>query len=373
MTARTGGAAIGAQERSARARIVGVISPNWVSTAMGVHFDERYFMDPEYRQSENRHVGAWLEAFNESLRTRLAQYDVDWEPIGISGIDGMYDPRGLAAITVGLPQPFVVVTAMYGGKIVYFDADNPDATGYPLSLVESPAEIEIPDVEETWPVSTWLRQYDQMAERYGKANVEMQFLYLHSPLTTAYRLRGERLFLDMVDDPTLAKAIIEAAHKTALGIWQLYEARVGKVKPVLPIATCIASLVSGQVFRNWELPWLRRLTAVYPNVLIHSCGPSTHILEPLSDLSGIATMEVGAGTDIALTRALFPDATINYVIDTPKFVHSTASKVTEEIRAVIEGNAGGPLAVIWPAETGTPFESIEAIYRVVSDYNQSIT
>jgi hypothetical protein len=49
MTARTREAAIIGQEGSVRAPIVGVISPNWVSTAMGVHFEERYFMDPEYR------------------------------------------------------------------------------------------------------------------------------------------------------------------------------------------------------------------------------------------------------------------------------------------------------------------------------------
>jgi Uroporphyrinogen decarboxylase (URO-D) len=355
-----------------RARIIGVISPNWVHTATGVRFDERYFMDPEYRQSENRRIGEWLDDFNQSLRRRFLRHDVDWEPIGISGIDGMYDPRGLSAITVGLPQPFVVVTAMFGGRIEYFDGDNPDSSGYPLAGIESVSEIAIPDFENTWPVSEWLRQYDELVAKYGKSNVELQFLYLHSPLTIAYRLRGEQLFLDMVDSPELAERIIDAAHATALGIYQLYERRVGKPKPTLPIATCIASLVSSSVFRRWELPWLRRLMDQYPSALIHTCGPSSHVLEPLAELTGVVTMEVGAGTDIARTRELFPDATINYVIDTPKFVHHTATQVTDEIRAVVAQNGRGPLSIIWPAETGTPIETIEAIYVVISEHNRSL-
>lgn len=355
-----------------RGRVIGVVSPNWVHTAMGVRFNERYFMDPLYRQAENRQVATWIGTFNAMLQERFARYDVDWEPVGISGIAGMYDPDSLDKITVGLPQPFPVVTAMFGGQIVYFDNDNPDSTGEPLAGVTSAADIRIPDLATTFPISVYLQQYEELVARYGKDKVELLFLYLHSPLTIAYRLRGEQLFLDMVDDPDLATCIIEAAHTTSLGVYEMYERLSGRPERLLPIATCIASLISPAIYAKWEIPWLRRQIERHPEALIHSCGPSSHVLELLAELPGIAFMEVGAGTDIARTRALFPDATINYVVDTPKFRNHTPAQVDAEICQVIRDSDGGPLTVIWPAETGTPIDTIEAIYAAVSDYNQGL-
>lgn len=353
-----------------RARVIGVVSPNWVHTAMGVVFDERYFMDPEYRQAENRRVADWIGAFNTDLQTRFARYDVDWEPVGISGIAGMYDPDGLEKITVGLPQPFPVVTEMFGGRIVYFGNDNPDSTGEPLAGITTAAEVRIPDFETTFPVSVYLEQYRDLVSRFGKDKVDLSFLYLHSPLTIAYRLRGEQLFLDMVDDPGLATAILEAAHATSLGVYEMYERISGRPERILPIATCIASLISPNVYGKWEIPWLQRQIERHPHALVHSCGPSSHVLDLLAELPGIDFMEVGAGTDIARTRALFPASTINYVVDTPKFRNHTPVQVDAEIRDVIRVNEGGPLTIIWPAETGTPIETIEAIYAAISDYNQ---
>jgi hypothetical protein len=355
-----------------RARVIGVVSPNWVHTAMGVRFNERYFMDPLYRQGENRNVATWIGTFNAMLQERFARYDVDWEPIGISGIAGMYDPDSLDKITVGLPQPFPVVTEMYGGRIVYFDNDNPDSTGEPLAGITSATQIRMPDPATTAPVSVYLEQYGELAARYGKEKVELLFLYLHSPLTIAYRLRGEQLFLDMVDDPELATGILEAAHTTSLDVYELYERISGRPERLLPIATCIASLISPAIYARWEIPWLQRQIERHPQALIHSCGPSSHVLDLLAELPGIAFMEVGAGTDIARTRALFPEATINYVVDTPKFRNHTPAQVDEEIRGVIRDNAGGPLTIIWPGETGTPIETIEAIYAAISDYNQGL-
>ena len=353
-----------------RARVIGVVSPNWVHTAMGVKFNERYFMDPEYRQVENRQVADWIGTFNTMLQTRFARYDVDWEPVGISGIAGMYDPDGLEKLTVGLPQPFPVVTAMFGGEIVYFDNDNPDSKGEPLAGISSASEVHIPDFATTFPVSVYLQQYEDLVARFGKDKVDLSFLYLHSPLTIAYRLRGEQLFFDMVDDPELATAILEVAHATSLGVYEMYERIGDRPERLLPIATCIASLISPDVYRKWEIPWLRRQIERHPKALVHSCGPSSHILDLLAELPGIDFMEVGAGTDIARTRVLFPKATINYVVDTPKFRNHTPVQVDAEICQVIRDNEGGPLTIIWPAETGTPIETIEAIYAAVSDYNQ---
>ena len=364
-----------------RARSMGMVSPNWVSTETGVRFDEAYFADPAHRHAANRVVSAWLVAFNADLRRRVARYDVDFEPVGISGIGGVFDNRGVDVLTVGLPQVFVLVTATFGGKIVYFDQDNPDVEGYPLAGLERAADLVVPDISQAEPVRTYLRQYDELVELHGRSEVElfagvdattgMAQWYLHSPLTTAYRLRGEQIFLDMADDPEMASAVLDAALTTCRSLFDTYEARIGVPIRRLPLATCIASLVSPALYRAWEVPRIRQLAERYGEVRIHSCGISSHILEALADVPGIVEMEVGAGTDIARTRALFPDATINYLIDTPKFVHYTSRTAFEEVCDALRASGDGPFVALWPSETGTPLEAIEGVYAAVSEHNQS--
>jgi hypothetical protein len=55
-----------------RARVIGVVSSNWVHTTIGVKFDERYFMDLGCRQGENHRLPDWIATFNTTLQTRFA-------------------------------------------------------------------------------------------------------------------------------------------------------------------------------------------------------------------------------------------------------------------------------------------------------------
>ena len=210
----------------------------------------------------------------------------------------------------------------------------------------------------------------RLVSRYGKDKVDLSFLYLHSPLTIAYRLRGEQLFLDMVDDPELATAILEAAHTTSLGVYEMYERIGGRPERVLPIATCIASLISPDVYRKWEIPWLRRQIERHPQALIHSCGPSSHVLDAAGRAPGHRLHGGGRGNRHRPHPGALPGGHHQLRVDTPKFRNHTPAQVDAEIREVIRDNDGGPLTIIWPGETGTPIETIEAIYAAVSDYNQ---
>lgn len=364
-----------------RVKVMGMISPNWVSQETGVKFDESYFMDPGHRRQENGAVSKWLMEFNNTLEQRFGKYNVEWFPIGISGIGGVFDNRSVDVITVGLPQTFVLVTAMFGGEIVYFDSDNPDVKGYPLADIQHPSEIRVPDVANTWPVNVYLKQYDELVEKYGRENVElfadvdaetgMPLWYMHSPLTIAYRLRGEQIFLDMFENPGMAQAVLDVALETVWQLFKLYEQRVEKKIRFLPVAACIASLISPSLYDQWEIPRLRLLIEHFGTARIHSCGRSSHMLKTWSKLPNLGEMELGAGTDIARTREFWPETTINYLIDTPKFVRYTPGQIRQEVQEVIEQSGAGPLVILWPAETGTSLETIEAIYEVVSDHNRS--
>jgi uroporphyrinogen-III decarboxylase len=340
---------------------------------MGVRWNEQYFSDPHFRHAENGRIASWLGPFNAALQERVARYNVDWEPAGVSGIIGMYSPEAIARYAVGQPQPFVVVTALFGGDVCYFDSDNPDVAGYPLAAAAEPDDIKIPDVLMTSPMSNYLAQYNELAARVGAENVDMcGFLYLHSPMSIGYRLRGEQLFLDMVDRPDMAAAVLDAALETSCAAWDECARRSGPFVPPMRLAADIAPLISPGLYRTWEVPRLQAEIDRYGPALIHSCGRTSNVLEVLAELTSVAVMEVGAGTDIARTRALFPDAAINYVMDTAGLVNAAASDVRKEIADVLVQGGPGRVTAVWAVETGTPLENIEAVYAAVGEYNDNL-
>lgn len=363
-----------------KVEVMGMISPNWVSQAMGARFSERYFMDPEYRLEENARIADWLAEFDQELAARFCYPGVKWYPIGISGIGGVFDNPQAHIVDIGIPQTFILITAMMGGEIVYFDGDNPDVKGYPLADIESPDEIQIPDLEEAWPVGVFLRQYEAMVEKYGREKVHLfapiekgwPLWYLHSPLSVAYRLRGDRLFVDMVEQPALANRILDVALDIGLRLFEIYEEKLRTKILVPPIASCIATLISPRVYEQFEIPRLRKLIDRFGKAKIHSCGPSSHVLHLLGRLPNLVEVELGARTDMALARKLWPEVNLVYLLDTPKFVHQTSDEVRLEVSTVIHEASGGPLVIEWPAETGTPLDTVGAIYETVSEYNQSL-
>lgn len=332
----------------------------------GVAFSERYFNDPEYRREQDKVIHQRLFAY-------FSQHWPEHAP------DYAREP----GYVVGVGAAYVIVAALFGSQIRYFDNFHPDSTPDPLAWVKEPDQLRVPDVETTWPLRQYLEQYAVLVRKHGKGQVslpgfagggvlfpEYSGLSMHSPLTTAYKLRGAQLFLDMVERPDLAHRLFEVVRDTYCRIFDLLIPLLGLKTDVIFFGACSSSWISERIWRRWEMPFIMEIAARYgARPIVHSCGRSTHILQPLSELPRLLELHLGDETDLALARRLAPEVGIYVVPDSVGWARNPPEQTRAAVWAMMEAAASGPLAFQFVMEARLSPATIRAVLDAVSEYN----
>jgi hypothetical protein len=333
-----------------------------------VRFDERYFNDPEYRHQQDILI-------NRKLYDYFRRY---W-PEYASGYAA--EPGYL----VGVGQAFVILAALFGSQIAYYDNFHPDCTPNPLAWVTDADQLRVPDVATTWPMSQYLDQYAGLVKKHGRDRVSipgfesqaihrpaLRGLTMHSPLTTAYKLRGDRLFLDMVDQPQLVQRLLAVIRDTYCQICDLLIESAGHKTDVIFFGACFSSLVSERVWRQWEMPAILEIAKRYKSkILLHSCGRSTHILKSLSELPFLLEAHLGDVTDLAEARRLMPKIGFFIVPDSVSWARNPPEQTCRSVEAMMAAAASGPLAFQFVMEAGLQPETVRAVVETVHNYNVS--
>jgi len=338
----------------------------WVHRATGVKYDKKYWNDPEYRGQQEMSIQKWLvEAFPEYFSEIK---DLDF-PI----------------YNIGIGQAYIIICALFGGEIRYFDNYNPDIASPPLKDVND-LNIKVPDIENTWPIDLYLEQYSKLVKKYGEERVNFlpfvgevkiprygKFIqgWVHSPLTTAYKLRGEQIFMDMIENPALAYQIIEAVVETERRLLDLVARVEGATIDLVYIPACVSSWISPKIFREWDIPAMKKLIVNYnAKGGVHCCGPSTHVLDELRKLPELVVLELGEGTDMTKARRVWPKALIRYILDTYQLIRSSAQGIEKKVIKVIQEADAGPLTIQLPVEWGTSPEILKSVYKIVRNHNK---
>ena len=337
----------------------------FVHEQTGVKFDARYFNDPEHRHEQDILI-------NRKLYEYFSRHWPEFAP--------WY--AGEPGYTVGVGAAFVIVAALFGSQIRYYDDFHPDCTPDPLAWVIDPDQLQIPDIANTWPMSQYLEQYAALTAKYGRDRVSpigfggggvlfpLQGLGIHSPLTTAYKLRGQQLFLDIADRPELARRLFSVVRDTYYRLCDLMIDIAGLKTDVIFFSACFSSMVSERIWREWEMPAIAEIAAHYnAKILLHSCGRSTHLLKAMSELPGLLEAHLGDETDLAEARRLMPDVGFYIVPDSVTWARNSPEQTRRAVEAMMAAAASGPLAFQFVMERGLSPEVISAVLGAVRDYN----
>jgi hypothetical protein len=339
----------------------------FVHEQTGACYDERYFTDPEHRHDQD-------VVTNQRLQHYFAEH---WPEYA-----GNF--AGEPGYVVGVAAAYVIVAALFGGQIRYYENFHPDCSSEPLAGVSSPDEIHVPDVANTWPLSEYLPKYHALAARYGRERVTIpgfggqgvlfpQFsgLGMHSPLTTAYKLRGMQLFADVYERPALARRIFDAVRDTYYRIFDVLIPLLGLKTDGIFFGACCSSLVSERVWREWELPAIREICEHFgARAIVHSCGRSTHVLPAICELPSLLELHLGDVTDLALARRLAPEAGIYVVPDSVAWARNPPEQTVASLEAMMAAASSGPLAFQFVMEAGLTPAVIHAAVNAVKDFNR---
>ena len=310
-------------------------TPKWYREAVGIEFGERWHTDPACRRET-------VVVMRDELRCRFPG-------TRIGGIDRTGGPLDLLTGTYGA----CAVAAIYGIPAVYAGDNWPNCKQNYLSGDEID-RLEPPDLDVNPFFRDLMEQADWIAKREGTI---AGFINWQGVLNNAHRLRGERLFLDIADDPERCRRMFDCVCTTMIDAARRLHRRQwesGFDVDFFTVSNCLVNMISPDQYRELLLPFDRRIADEFGCIGIHNCAWNADpYVDAYATLPNVAYIDMGLDSDLVRARTAFPAAR-RAIMYTPM---DLARKPLDEIRSDLERIAReyAPCDVVAAdIEAGTP-------------------
>lgn len=289
-------------------------TPRWYRHCCGLDFGERWHNDPDLRMK------GW-EKMRAEVRRRFQGRN-----IGSSETDA---PPDIFTGTFGGS----VVSTLFGQGMKFWQ-DNWPASIHDHQLTDQEADsLQPPDIGSNAFFDGILKQMDRIQELTGTV---VGYLNLQGVLNTAFRLRGEAIFMDMMDNPNRARGMFECVTTTQLAVYAKVYARqreVGVDYQFGTTANCVVNMISPGLYEEFLLPFDIKLRSSFRNFGIHNCAWKVDpYLRGYSKVPNLGYIDMGLDSNLIEVKRLFPDARRNVLYTSMDMMN----KSDDQIRADFE-------------------------------------
>jgi len=321
--------------------------PEWYSLRCSVDFGDRWHKDPRYRHDTFVEMA---KVHNREFGSIGAAYNLEALPYGISQVYGCS------------------IMASLFGKGVRFDQK-----GYTENVgdtrLDGNGEIDqVGDLAESPLVKDILGQID-LIEGLGK--VPDGILNYQGVLNTAFRIRGQDIFIDMMEEPEKARKVLGMVYSAMIALVELIYGRQrahGLERNHFVTANCTVNMLSRQQYREFILPFDSAFSRHFQYFGIHNCGWTVdEYIEAYGEIKDLAYLDFGIASDFAKIRRVFPgDTTLTPILNPTDFYSSS----TVELRRILErikDEIGPCQIVLGGLGSDFPTDQIIAFYKMVSE------
>jgi len=264
-------------------------TPRWFRKRIDIDFGKRWHRDPVYRRQ------AFVE-MAELLNREFPELHFGGDPKKIKGsISGI--------------QSCALIASFFGQGIDYSPEGWPVNRGRILSDEETD-ELEVPNYRSHPEYENLMRQMEQIECEWGTIEGELNF---QSVMNTAFRLRSNRLFLDMYDRPERVHHLFKIIYQTMVPFIDEVHQRQsnsGVERDFFVTSNCVVNMISREHYEAFLMPWDIKLRDHFPFFGIHNCNWNVDAyIESYAKLGEILYLDFGMDSDLQLLRELFPAAT----------------------------------------------------------------
>lgn len=317
-------------------------TPNWYRTALGIDFGEKWHTDPAYRRET-------VLAMRDELRRRFPGSK-------IGGIDRPDKPLDLLTGVYGGN----VIAMIYGIPATYAEDNWPNCEHKYLSDEEAD-NLKPPDLDTNPVFGDIIRQVDWIEQSEGQI---LGFLNWQGILNNAQRLRGEKIFFDIIDSPDRCRHLFGCIYSTmSEGIGRLHarQKKSGVDIEFMTVSNCLVNMISPEQYRDLFLPFDLRFEKEFGRIAIHNCAWNANpYIEDYSRVKNLGYIDMSMDSDMTRVRELIPNAR-RAIMYTPM---DLANKSWDQIREDMEKIAReyGPCDIVAAdIEAGTPDERVQAL------------
>jgi len=316
-------------------------TPSWYRQHLDVDFGRRWHTDPAYRHEK-------LVAMRRLLDERFP--DVSIGRVGPAG-----EPIDLLTGTFGACS----VAAIYGIPIVYANDQWPTCADRYLSD-QDVDRLQPPDLDTNPFFRQLSEQVDWIAGRLGRV---VGFINWQGVLNNAQRLRGQQLFLDLIDRPDRARHLFECVCTTMIDAARRLHARqreTGVQVDFFTVSNCLVNLISPVQYTDLLLSFDIRMADAFRCLGIHNCAWNANpYLEAYASVPNVAYIDMGQTSDLLRARELFPAARRAVMVTPMDLAGKDLDTLGAEFRRIAREFAPCDV-VLADIEAGTPDQRVRA-------------
>jgi len=286
----------------------------WFTTyCQDVSFSNRWHEDVDYRLQCH-------DAMSSQIRRRFPGRN-------IGGVNNDKPADLLTGVYGG-----TVVAGMFNQPIQCFNDTWPVARGTLLTDAEADSLAAV-EPENSAFFQGILKQLDRIEQLTGTIE---GYLNWQGVLNTAFRLRGEKMFVDLYDCPQRAEHVFECVATTMIdGMKTLYarQKKAGFDVEFATISNCVVNMISPEHYKEHVLPFDSKIRNKFRNFGIHNCAWVVDpYMEAYATVRDLGYIDMGMTSDFGKAKRLFPDCRRNVLYTSMDMV----DKSREDIRADFE-------------------------------------
>lgn len=337
----------------------GTISKAWMHRALGVAFDYSYYFEPDRRHAIDCQCNEYAADAFAGLRMFYSESNL--------GRQRYWDP---GQVQIGGIQPNMILGMLLGAE--FLPADDRDADITPACWAGcEPAELPTP---ESLLAHDLVRQFDEQiariqAEREQGLRPIPPFFWdasgraaIHGVLTTAQKLCGESVFLDMMTQPSRCRQIMAWIAEAYIVLCRHFAQVADLPVTDVHVGECSSCMVGPAMVEEFVAPLTSQIGRALGPVRLHSCGPSTHLLKAFRRIENLGSLDLGGMTSLSEARKVFGSQMSISIASLPADMScETAAPIVEWAQKVLADNAGGDLEFVYHLEPGYNIDTIRAL------------
>jgi uroporphyrinogen-III decarboxylase len=323
-------------------------------------------------------VWQWWERHYQAAHGRPERIDFDWLDATYLGrqrqLNEWFGDLGIGQAEPALDTGFVSMLLPYHTMIVPVILGMPatiqDVGGYqnhPLDEAQI-AKLTPVDLAESAVGELLVAEREKRVRRYGRAT---QMIDLASPANNGFSLRGTEFYLDLLDEPELARHYLETITETMIMAFSFIAKQFGKLESV-PLGNCNVTMMSPDVYaemiRPCDIRFIEQSAAsqnVQPRCDLHHCNVPTEMFAgAYSALPGLRSLQGSVRSDIRAIRAAMPEVAFSGMINPVDLLNRPQAELLADIEHALE--AGVNDLALWDVDPANAPENLAAFLRALA-------
>ena len=344
--------------------VSGTLSKAWLSQAIGVAFDRDYYFDPDRRHA---------------IDCLCNEYAAETFP----DIPVFYSESNLGRKEYWAPEssPDRRHPAQHDSRDAArrgLRACRRPGCGHHAGLPagKGPADLPAPEVLRNHDLVKLFD--DQIAQvrrsSQGRLRPIPPFFWdasgraaIHGVLTTAQKLCGETIFMDMLTEPGKCMELMRWIADAYIVLCRHFAQAGGLTITDVHVGECSCCMVSPTLVEQFVVPVTSYIGRHLGPVRFHACGSGTHLLEAFSEIEELHSLDLGGETSIRRAREIFGPAMPISIAPLPRDMSAESTgPILAWAKRILEDNAGGNLACVYHLEPGYNVETIHALTEFMS-------